>query len=346
MVGIRRIRPTKRAIGTAVVVASALALAGVAGPRSLPAVAVPGAVALLAGGVQVALADPPTVTREAPDPGSPGERRTVAVTVDAETPCTVVESVGRGVSLRDPSAEVVTAGVGHGGSFEYVVELEYRGEHRLGPATCLLADSLGLFRAAVDADAGEPTTVLVHPEVYGIDPEATPRLRGGRDGNDRSAFDRLRAYTPEDAIRNIHWRASAKRPDGEFVVAEYGGPSATDRVTVVGESTPDGADAMASAVASLAAYFSASGITTAVVVPDGECLVPPGGVDAALRLLARTDGGTCLDAERARADVRVHGGAGRRQPKAATATLTVADRTFGFDTLVDPPERRAGRAVR
>lgn len=332
MIERRRIRPTRRGIGVAVVVGAAAALAGVAGSRSLDAVVVPGVIALLVGAVQLARATPPSLTRSDPEPGSPGERRTVTATVESDVPCTVIESVGDGVSLPGTRDESVTAAVGHGGRFEYTVELGHRGNHRLGPARCRLVDSFGLFKIEVEAEGS--TTVLVYPAVYGIDPGTLSGLKRGLHGDDRSTFDRLREYTPADTVRDIHWRASAKRADGEFVVAEYGGRSATDGVTVVGESEPGGADAMASAVASLAAHFTAVGSTVTVVVPDRECTAYPGSTSAALRALALTEGGECSAVDRHRADIHVSGGRDG-------ATLTAPDRDdeveFGSMTTLREP---------
>jgi len=345
---LRRIRPTRRGIGVAAVVALGGALAAVGGTRSLDAVAAPAAVALVAGAVQLARADPPRVRRRDPDPGAPGERRVVTVSVDSAVPCTVVEPIGGGLAVdastgRDGTADrrtreaPVVVPVGHGGAFEYAVELGRRGEHRLGPARCRLVDSLGLFRAGVDPEDGG-ATALVYPEVRAIDPTALPAARRGPYGDDRSTFDRLREYTPGDPVRDIHWRASAKRPDGTFVVAEYGGRSGTGGITIVGESGPDGADPMASAVASLAVHLVAAGEAVTVVVPDGERSARPGETGGALRALALTDGGECTAAERDRADIRVRGEDG-------AATITASDRTVGFDTLSDPAGRNAAGVI-
>lgn len=77
-------------------------------------------------------------------------------------------------------------------------------------------------------------------------------------------------------MRDIHWRASAKRPDDEFLVAEYGGRTIHERVRIVGESEAGDADAMASAIASLLTRFDAMGQTVTVVVADGESTSRPG----------------------------------------------------------------------
>jgi uncharacterized protein (DUF58 family) len=348
MTAIRRIRPTRRGIGVAAVVALGVALAAVGGTRSLDAVAVPAAVALAAGAVQLARADRPRIGRTDPDPGASGERRVVAVSVDSAVPCTVVESIGGGLAVEAPTGRdgtadrrtgeaTVTVPVGHGGTFEYAVELGRRGEHRLGPARCRLVDSLGLFRAGVDPEDGG-ATALVYPEIRTIDPAVLPAADRGPYGDDRSTFDRLREYAPGDPVRDIHWRASAKRPDGTFVVAEYGGRSGSGAITIVGESGAGGADAMASAVASLAVHLVAAGETVTVVVPDGERSARPGETGGALRVLALTDGGECTAAERERADVRVRGEGG-------TATITASDRTVGFDALSDPAGRDAAGVI-
>lgn len=348
MTAIRRIRPTRRGIGVAAVVALGVALAAVGGTRSLDAVAVPAAVALAAGAVQLARADRPRIGRTDPDPGASGERRVVAVSVDSAVPCTVVESIGGGLAVEAPTGRdgtadrrtgeaTVTVPVGHGGTFEYAVELGRRGEHRLGPARCRLVDSLGLFRAGVDPEDGG-ATALVYPEIRTIDPAVLPAADRGPYGDDRSTFDRLREYAPGDPVRDIHWRASAKRPDGTFVVAEYGGRSGSGAITIVGESGAGGADAMASAVASLAVHLVAAGEAVTVVVPDGERSARPGETGGALRVLALTDGGECTAAERERADVRVRGEGG-------TATITASDRTVGFDALSDPAGRDAAGVI-
>ena len=346
MTTVRRIRPTRRGSGVAAVVVLGGALAAVGGTRSLDAVAVPAAVALLAGAVQLARAGPPRISRSDPESGAPGERRKLTVSVDSAVPCTVVESVGEGLTVVDGPAggggssdrpadgTEVAGAVGHGGTLKYAVELGRRGARRLGPARCRLVDSLGLFRAAVEPEDGG-STVLVHPEIRAIDPAALPTVRRGAYGDDRSTFDRLREYTHGDPVRDIHWRASAKRPDEGFVVAEYGRRSGDGGITVVGESGRGGADAMASAVASLTVHLVTTGETVTVIVPDGERLARPGRTGAALRLLALTEGGECTAGERARADVRTRGEDG-------DATLTASDRAVRFDAVSVASERGAG----
>lgn len=344
MASLRRIRPTRRGIGVAAIVVIGGALAVLTGRGALGAVVVPGAVALLVGAVQVLRADDPAVERATPKPGFPGERRDVSVAVDSRVPCTVVESVGSGCAVVSAgetgtaTAGEATVAVGHGGTFEYTVELGRRGEHRLGPARCRLVGSLGLFGYTVGTDG--TGTVLVYPELHDVDPGSFAGLERGLRGNDRSTFDRLREYTPADTVRDIHWRASAKRADGEFVVAEYGGRTTHSGVTIVGESTEDGADAMASAVASVAVHLDAGGVPVTVVVPDGESPAGAGASAAALRLLARTDGGECGTAERDRADLHVRGdGDG--------ATVTAAGRGFAFDAIVEGKQtgERSGTGV-
>jgi uncharacterized protein (DUF58 family) len=320
-----------------VVVAAALALGLTSGGRPLEAVALPGAVAIAAGAVQLARAEPPTVTRSAPEPGFPGDRRTVAVAVESALPCTVTEPVGEGLVAPDGA---VTERLGHGGEFEYTVALDRRGRRRLGPARCRLTDSLGLFRADVETEGS--AAVIVYPQVYELAAGTLPEIegRGRRRGRtrggagDRSVFDRLRPFAPGDSMRDIHWRASAKRTDDEFVVREYEGRGRRPAATVVGEATPGGADAMASVVGSVALHLAAAGVDVTVAVPGGERSVRADGTDAVLRLLAVTDGGTRTGDERRTADVSV-------RADGDGATVRVAGRTLDFEAAAGKPRGRA-----
>jgi uncharacterized protein (DUF58 family) len=330
-------RPTRRGVGVAAVAVGAFALAVVGGARSLNAVVVPAIVALAASAVQLYRADPPTVDRSVPEPGFAGERRRVAVRVDSDVPCTVRERIDPGLDGGEP-----TATVGHGGRFDYEVGYRRRGEYALGPADCVLTDSLGLFRrtvAAVDAGTGanaeangegDATTgdnarsvALVYPDIYDLDADLA-QLVGAFVDDDRSSFDRLREYVPDDSMRDIHWRASAKRPDDDFLVAEYGSRGASDEVTVVGEADPDpeSADAMAATVASVAAHLHDFGVTVSVRVPGGDLVAAPGSVEGLLELLARTDGGR-VETD-GHPDVRV-------LAEGESATVTLEDREFAFE---------------
>ena len=315
---LRDLRPTRRGAAAVAIVAGAL-LAGTAAPRSLNAVVVPGLVAVVAAVVQLWRAGEPAVERSVPAPGFPGERRTVEVDVDATVPCRVVEAVGDGLAADDP-----TAAVGHGGRLTYEVELRRRGAHDLGPATCRVTDSLGLFAAEV-ATTGT-ATALVYPPVRSIDGGPLSALARRDRGGERTSFERLREFSPGDTMRDIHWRASAKRGADEFVVAEYGDRAGGDAeiVTVTGEAAPGGADAMAATVAGVAARLHDAGVTASVAVPGGRERAPPGRAGALLRLLALTGDGR-LDAERREAaDVRVVGEGDR-------ATVSLADREVEID---------------
>ena len=309
---LRDLRPTRRGVVAAAIVTGAL-LAGTAAPRSLNAVVVPGLVAVVAAVVQLWRAGEPAVERSVPASGFPGERRTVEVEIDATVPCRVVETVGDGLAADDP-----TAAVGHGGRLTYEVELRRRGAHDLGPATCRVTDSLGLFAAEV-ATTGT-ATALVYPPVRSVDGGPLSALTRRDRGGERTSFERLREFSPGDTMRDIDWRASAKRGADEFVVAEYGDRAGGDAeiVTVTGEAAPGGADAMAATVAGVAARLHDAGVTASVAVPGGRERAPPGRARALLRLLALTGDGR-LDAERREAaDVHVVGEGDR-------ATVSLAD---------------------
>lgn len=320
-------RPTRRGWSVAGLVVLAVVLAAMFGARALNAVAAPALVALLAGAVQVRRRDPPEVSRDQPLPGFPGERRTVRIEFDEPVVGRVHDEVGEGLTARGNRAVL-----GGQTAIEYDLRLGRRGERRLGPLTVTVRDVLGTFER--EFRYAEPTTVLVYPEVYA--------LAGGREvapliervlAEDRRAFDRLREYVPGDALRNVHWKSSAKRPGDDLLVVEFSGAD-EEGIAVVGESTAGNTDAMAAAVASVALFALDADLGVDVVVPGGSLERPARPAEAedhrerVLGLLARTPGGRVAPERRADADVLV---------AADDEGVTVAfeGREVGFDRLAD-----------
>lgn len=323
MARLRTLRPTRRGFGTAVVVSLTAGIGVLTANGLLFAVVAPGSIALAVGIVQLARAEPPTVRRSDADldPGFPGEQRTITASIDSGTPCRLVESIGDGLAF--PTGEPATASIGHGGRFEYTVELRRRGSHRLGPARCRLTDSLGLFRTTVETD--DSGTVLVYPQVYRLESGAIPGLGRQAHGNDRSTFDRLREFGPEDTMRDIHWRASAKRADDDLVVSDYRGAEDDPAVTIVGEATADSADKMASIVGSIAVHLIQNGTAVTVHVPGGTHTAASGETVDLLRLLALTDAGQLPEQERQSADIHVRG--------VGSTTVRISGREIDFESI-------------
>lgn len=321
---VRDLRPTRRGYAVAAVAALAFALGTAGGARSLNAVVVPALVGLFVAAARLSTVEPPSVTRSTPAPGFAGETRRVRVEVDAAVPCTVSEHVPDGLSVPGRRGEAPARDVGHGGHVDYEVELESRGVHPLGPATCRLTDALGLFAREVDVD--RDGRAVVYPAVHAVERGDLSRLVGGAVLDDRETFDRLREFAAGDSVGDVHWRASARRAHDDLLVAEYRGSDEATSVRVVGESAPGGADAMAAAVASVVVALGEAGVTVAVAVPSGDRVVPPDDVESVLRLLARTGDGTVADDRREAADVRVRGEGG-------TATVSAADGDLPFEAV-------------
>jgi uncharacterized protein (DUF58 family) len=314
------VRPTRRGYATLAVAAVAVLLAAQAGARSLNAVAAPALLVVAYGWVTLRRRREPTVTRRKPAPGFPGETREVALRVDAAGPTRVTDAVGDGL------AYVADTGDEYGpGEDGYRIELTDRGARTLGPATVRETDAFGLLARRTET-AGE-TEVLVYPAVEPVAPNRTFRGLVEQAGSpDRDAFDSLREYVPGDALRDVHWKSSAKRAPGDLVVARF----ATEdegAVTVAAAADPGHADAMASAAASIAVYLLDADLGVEVVAPNGRTERGRGddARDELLELLARTsDGGVDANVE---ADVRVVAGADG-------VTVTTQGRSFPFEDLL------------
>lgn len=327
-------RLTRRGVGVLAVAVVAFVLGVRYGARSLDAVLVPSLVTLGIGAVQVFRRRRPDVRRERPAPGFPGENRTVRVEVESNLPCDVHEETGEGLRAEDPDARLAGDG-----TYEYDVELLERGEHALGPATVLQRDTLGLVYHATHVRSTTP--MLVYPRVDPVTDRAAFAGLVERAGTDeRDAFDRLREFTSSDSLRDVNWKASAKQPDGKFVVTEF---AAQDRggISVVAESEVGHADQMARAAASVVDYLLDADLLVDVTVPGGELEAGRGEEhrDRALELLARTDAGR-VDGDRDGADVRVF--AGRDG-----TTVRVRETTHRFESLVadgEPPVDRPSRS--
>lgn len=293
-------KPTRRGYGLLIVMIAGIVLGAAFGARSLNAIVVPGAVALGAGALQLYRAASPSLERSQPEPGFPGETRTVDLTIRSSVPCTVQDTVGAGLT-----ADGVSTKTPGNGRLTYELTLRQRGEHPLGPATVVTTDVFGLFARRFSFDV--KTAVLVYPAVRRLAPAAVGQ--GGIESSGRGAFDRLREYVPGDPLRDVHWRTSAKRPPEDLLVAEYTADEEAG-VMVAADSpiaSTDAADAMAEATASLVLSLLDSGVAVGIVTPTGRVTEGTGRRHRRelLELLALTTTGVLDAGARNRADFRI-----------------------------------------
>ena len=293
-------RPTVRGVGVALVAVAAFGMAAAGGARALNAIAAPAVVVLLLGFVQIVRVGAPTVERSDPRAGFPGEHREVELDVRGSGVARLADSLPGEESGSYEIHTTLPDTVG------YELTLTNRGEWTVGPARLVVTDTLGLFRTTIRTAA--TATLLVYPEVRDLrDHEAVAGFFEQTNVSDRQAFDTIREYAPGDPLRDVHWKSSAKRGDGDLVVKEFVGETARGTIDVAASAAPGHADAMASAAASLALLALEAGYSVRVVCPAGE--LPAGHGDEhrrhVLELLARTEAGYPDERARERADVLV-----------------------------------------
>jgi uncharacterized protein (DUF58 family) len=105
----------------------------------------------------------------------------------------------------------------------FVVQTDRRGVIRVGPATSLRGDPIGLFHR--EATSSSVYELVVHPHTVAVEPFGSGLLKDleGRTTKDLSvsdlAFHALREYSPGDDQRYVHWRSSAKF--GKLLVRQF-----------------------------------------------------------------------------------------------------------------------------
>lgn len=303
---------TRRGYGAVAVFALAVAMAWLAGPRALNALAAPILVALVAGVVQLYRAGAPTVERTDPQRGFPGERRTVELRVEGAGVARVEDACSEGFA-GDTTGEGTLPT-----SISYEVSLEERGEQTLGPTTIRLRDALGLIETTHVVENATP--LLVFPRVSIVDPTGVFPETLGPAVEEDAGFDGLREYVPGDRLRNVHWKSTAKRED--LLVKTYTDPVDDDVVSVVAEAGPGHADAMADATASIVVAALQARLAVSLSVPDGrlERGVGQAHQRRALELLAKTDAGEVTER-----DERAGGRTATRDREADVHVTATAD---------------------
>lgn len=320
-------RLTRRGRGVVALVGFCLLMAVGYGARSLNAIVAPLVLVSLAAAVSVARTDEPTIRRQPVADGFVGDRRTVGLDVDVDRPTAAVvrDAVGDGLSATDEAIETTLEA---DTPVTYEVRLEDRGEHVVGPATVTVTDVLGIVERTFEYR--ETTDALVYPDVHDLRSAAARDLDLLADAvqqRHREEFSHLREYERGDTLRDVDWKATAKRPDDEPIVKEFVTDERTGTVEIVAEARPGGADEMASAAASVATYLLWRGVAVGITAPNGrrEPRLDRDHHDAMLGLLARTGAGED-HADRAEADVLV-------RATERGATVVVDDHEIPFDRL-------------
>ncbi|SEO93607.1 Uncharacterized conserved protein, DUF58 family, contains vWF domain [Halogranum amylolyticum] len=261
-------RLTRRGKALVAVCVGGFVLAALFGARALNAVVLPGVVALAAGALQIRSLDPPTVDRDVPGDDFVGSTHEVTLRFrDVGRPFvgTVTDEVSEG--LTSEQRETTTT-VGDG-PVTYSVTYETRGEHRLGPARVVGRDVFGLFERELRCSGDD--SFLAYPTVYGVAGGVRRDLLALHEtdsADERAEFDNLREYVRGDALRDVHWKSSAKRDD--LVVQEFTADRDLVDVTIAGGTTAAGADRLAEAVASLAAALNDADVPVALALPNGR----------------------------------------------------------------------------
>jgi uncharacterized protein (DUF58 family) len=261
-------RLTRRGKALVGVCVGGFVLAGLFGARSLNAVVLPAVVALVAGALQVRNLSPPTVERDVPRDDFVGKTHEVTLRFrDVGRPFvgTVSDEVSDGLT-SDAAATTTTVG---DDSVSYEITYETRGEQRLGPAQVVGRDVLGLFETELHCP--ERDSLLVYPTIYGVANWARRDLFALHETDrtdERAEFDSLREYVRGDALRDVHWKSSAKRDD--LVVQEFTADRDVTSVVLSGGSDAGSVDRLAEAVASLAVTFHDADIPVTLALPNGR----------------------------------------------------------------------------
>ena len=305
------------------------------GGRSLNAVVVP-ALALLAGTWLYVRSYPdPETERVTPREGHQGERRTVDLRVDAPRPYPVTVRDKLADGLRGDSE---LAAETDGRWLSYDIEFASRGVHAIGPCRVEATDPFGLW--TTEQIVGGARRVTVFPRVHSLASTAT--LLTGYVGltDEREQFAGVREYERGDPLRDVNWKASAKRP-GELAVTEFVGEGATNRVTVAAEALGPREDSVAEATASIATHLLDAGVAVGVATPAGT-LDPAHGDPhrrRVLEILARFGRGKLRSRHREEAEIVVYA-----PENGEHVSVTVGDSSHRYEEFVGG-RAGAGREV-
>ena len=160
-----------------------------------------------------------------------GERATAEVTVTnaashRQRPLRLEVVVGQavaGVALPTMAAGAVEQEL-------LIIPTARRAVIPVGPITSVRGDPLGMLRREVTWSGTFTVGIeelFVHARTVMVGSLTAGRLRDleGETSNDRSpsdvAFHTLREYVPGDDRRHIHWRTTARQPDGKLMVREF-----------------------------------------------------------------------------------------------------------------------------
>lgn len=211
---------------------------------------------------------------------APGSRSDVAVRVR--------DTVAWRVMHRSEGV-VATIPQGSASTVSFVLDDLPRGRHRIGPALVDVVEAFGMARRLVRVAGRSELTVL--PEVAAIGHGRESRALGEssrqrRDQSQTGGQDDpiTREYRRGDAMRRVHWKATARQ--GELMVRQeeqHGLPSTRvvlpvaaanwrDAHPALGSQRPvsDGFEWAVSAAASIAIEYGLAGSQTRVVTLDGD----------------------------------------------------------------------------
>lgn len=124
------------------------------------------------------------------------------------------------------SGVVLAPGRGRLPSAHYEVRLSQRGRHQIGPTSVRVTDPFGLATRWIELRGD--SNVIVLPRQVGLSPESSvlEALSERQEASDRAAASRglgeadvvARPYRFGDAVKRLHWKATAHR--GELMVRE------------------------------------------------------------------------------------------------------------------------------
>lgn len=271
------------------------------GGRNLNVVVVPAIALVAVSGLYVWRFEAPTVSRYAPTHGHRGETRRLDLYVESK--------IGYPATVRDRTSNGLGGGETHriitdGRWIREDITLEERGRQTIGPTRVTARDPFALWEREFTYSKTE--TVLVFPEIRNLTGDGYLLREFVGLTDDRDRFDSVREYQPGDPLRDINWKASAKRPD-DLIVTKYAGEGAVTRVMIAVEALGAGTDTVAEAAASVAVFLLEAGLAVGIRTTDEY--VEPGHGNATrreiLEALAMLETGPLRDEYRNEGDIQV-----------------------------------------